>query len=201
MRVGVISCAWRCRRASVGLRVLRFDMRRFMESWKRWVPVALASGMALVGAGVRAEESSVPMRSVGVDVANFRVGPSLSERVLYTADRYYPVQVLRCEGGWCRTRDFEQDVAWVAERLLSDQRSVVINVNQANVRVEPTTTARVLFRVDWGEALKVTERKGEWLSVEDITGERGWLHAKLTWGLAPEGQTQDGGDAGKAVTP
>ena len=170
-----------------------------MESWKQRVAVVLASGMALVVTAARAEETGVTMRSVGVDVANFRVGPSLSDRVLYTADLYYPVQILGCEGGWCRTRDFEQDVAWVAERLLSDQRSVVINVNQANVRAEPSTTARVLFRVDWGEALKVTERRGDWVFVEDITGERGWLHVRLTWGLAPEPRDEDAGDAGKTV--
>ncbi len=171
-----------------------------MECCKRWVAVALSCGTALVAAGVRAEETDTVMRSVGVDVANFRAGPSLADQVLYTADLYYPVQVLRCEGGWCRTRDFERDVAWVAERLLSEQRSVVVNVNQANVRAEPSTRARVLFRVDWGEALKVVERKGHWVSVEDITGERGWLHAKLTWGLAPE-QGAENAASGKAVTP
>jgi SH3-like domain-containing protein len=132
----------------------------------------------LAGADARAES-----RSVGVDSANFRTGPSTSRPILYTADRYYPVEVVRCDVGWCETRDFEGDRAWVAERLLSEQPSVVVNVNRANVRHGPTTRAKVLFRVDWGEALKVTERKDEWLEIEDVEGERGWVFAKLTWGL------------------
>jgi SH3-like domain-containing protein len=112
--------------------------------------------------------------------------------VLFTAEQYYPVQVLRCAGGWCETRDFEGDVAWVAERLLSKQRAVVVNVNQANVRAEPSIESSVLFRVDWGEALKVNERKDDWISIEDVAGERGWVHSKLTWGLPRESEGGEG---------
>lgn len=145
----------------------------------RRVAVAAASMVLLAGAHARAES-----RSVGVASANFRTGPSTSQPILYTADRYYPVEILRCDNGWCETQDFEGDRAWVAERLLSEQPSVVVNVDRANVRHAPTTQAKVLFRVDWGEALKVTERKEEWIEIEDVEGERGWVHAKLTWGLS-----------------
>ena len=146
---------------------------------RRLLSFALGSmAVLLVGADAQAES-----RSVGVASANFRTGPSTSRPILYTADRYYPVQVVRCDVGWCETRDFEGDRAWVAERLLSEQPSVVVNVDRVNVRHGPTTRAKVLFRVDWGEALKVTERKDEWLEIEDVEGERGWVYAKLTWGL------------------
>lgn len=153
---------------------------------------------SLVGAGLfvlllAAGEARAENRSVGVPTANFRSGPCTSRPVLFTADRYYPVQVLRCERGWCETRDFEGDVAWVAERLLRRQPSVVVNVNQANVRAGPSIESSVLFRVDWGEALKVNERKDDWVSIEDIAGERGWVYSKLTWGLP-----QDSADEEKA---
>lgn len=146
--------------------------------------------LLLVGLEAKAEN-----RSVRVSTANFRAGPCTSRPVLFTADQYYPVQVLRCVRGWCETRDFEGDVAWVAERLLSRQSAVVVNVNQANVRSEPSTESSVLFRVDWGEALKVNERKDDWVSIEDIAGERGWVYSKLTWGLSQE---PAGGEGEKA---
>ncbi len=149
-------------------------------------------GLLLVGLEARAEN-----RSVRVPTANFRAGPCTSRPVLFTADQYYPVHVLRCEGGWCEVRDFEGDVAWVAERLLSKQSTVVVNVNQANVRADPSIESTVLFRVDWGEALKVNERKDDWVSIEDIAGERGWVHAKLTWGLPPV--SEEGGEGEREV--
>ena len=156
---------------------------------------ALAGGLGLVVSLLLGLEARAENRSVGVPTANFRAGPCTSRAVLFTADQYYPVQVLRCEGGWCETRDFEGDVAWVAERLLSKQSTVVVNVNQANVRAEASIESSVLFRVDWGEALKVNERKDDWVSIEDIAGERGWVHSKLTWGLPQE--SEEGGEGEK----
>lgn len=146
---------------------------------------AAAVAVLLIGASAHAE-----YRSVSVSSANFRTGPSTKEPIMFTADRYYPVKVIRCEDGWCETRDFEGDRAWVAERLLSDQAAVVVNVDRANIRHDPTTRSKVLFRVDWGEALKVTERRDDWLAIEDIEGATGWLFAELAWGVptkAPEG--------------
>jgi len=137
-------------------------------------------------------------RSVGVNSANFRTGPSTKRPIMFTADRYYPVEVLRCEDGWCETRDFEGDRAWVAERLLIDQPAIVVNVDRANIRKRPTTRSKVVFRVDWGEALKVTDRRDGWVAIEDIEGETGWLYAKLTWGLPPsQGKPSEDQDKSK----
>ena len=157
------------------------DMRRVlgMPRARIVLTACAAAAVVLVSQAARAE-----FRSVSVSSANFRTGPSTKEPIMFTADRYYPVQVLGCKDGWCETKDFEGDHAWVAERLLSDQAAVVVNVDRANIRHEPTTGSKVLFRVDWGEALKVTECRDDWLAIEDIEGATGWLFAELAWGVS-----------------
>ncbi|WP_437683900.1 SH3 domain-containing protein [Sorangium sp. So ce131] len=143
------------------------------------VLVALA---ALPGAA-RAE-----ILSVNVPVANFRAGPSTSEPVEFTATRYYPVKVLEREDGWCKIKDFEGDLAWVAGRLLARVTTVVIKVSRGNVREAPTTSAEVAFQVQRGEVFKVLGRKGRWLRVAALQGETGWVREDLAWGMTkPEG--------------
>ena len=151
-----------------------------------------ATGAAAAAIVSLAGVAGAEMRSVRVKAANFRAGPSTGHQVLFKADRYYPVEVLACSAGWCKTRDFEGDVAWVSEPLLGDQSSVVVHVDRANLRTKPTTSAAIRFRVDWGEALKVLLRRGDWLQVEDIDGESGWIHAPLTWGWVDETPAEGG---------
>ncbi|WP_437875383.1 SH3 domain-containing protein [Sorangium sp. So ce513] len=127
----------------------------------------------------RAEE----MLSVKVPVANFRAGPSTSEPVEFTATRYYPVKVLEREGGWCKIKDFEGDLAWVADRLLGRISTIVIKVPRGNVRKAPTTAAEVAFQTERGEVFKVVDRKGRWLRVVNEGGDKGWVREDLAWGM------------------
>ncbi|MGK3960068.1 SH3 domain-containing protein [Sorangium sp. So ce118] len=121
--------------------------------------------------------------SVKVPVANFRAGPSTSEPVEFTATRYYPVKVLEREGGWCKIKDFEGDLAWVADRLLAKVKTIVIKVPRGNVREAPTTSAEVAFQTERGEVFKVLDRKGRWLRVVSVGGAKGWVREDLAWGM------------------
>lgn len=145
---------------------------------KWWTTVLVLGAMMAFSA-----EAGAEMRSVKVPTANFREGPSLQHDVLFTADQYYPVRVLNCDDGWCKIEDFEGDHAFVAERLLGDQATVVIKAPKANVRTKPSTQSSVLFKLERGEALRVTGHEGSWVQVVDGTGDAGWVHKNLTWGL------------------
>lgn len=140
------------------------------------VPVIFA--MMVFASVARAE-----ILSVKVPVANFRAGPSTSEPVEFTATRYYPVKVLEREGGWCKIKDFEGDLAWVADRLLARISTIVIKVPRGNVRKAPTTSAEVAFQTERGEVFKVLDRKGRWLRVVNEGGDKGWVREDLAWGM------------------
>lgn len=122
------------------------------------------------------------MKSVRVKTANFREKPSMSSDILFTADRYYPVNILDRKRGWAKIRDFEGETAWVAERLLRREPAVVITVERANVRAAPRKNARVVFKGTWSEAYPVEEIKGAWVHIRTPDGEDGWIHRSIVWG-------------------
>lgn len=144
-----------------------------MNRW--WIPLAIAG--CLLSATASAE-----MLTVVVDTANFRDGPSTEHDVLYTADRYYTVEVLERKDDWIKTRDFEGDVAWVAARLLEKKNAVVALVPCAIVRQTPDKDAPVVFKVNRGEGLLVNSRQGAWIEVTNTDGTKGWVHRDVVWG-------------------
>ncbi len=134
------------------------------------------------------------VRSVRVDVANFREGPSTKHDVIFVADRYYPVDVLEEKDGWAKVKDFEGDEAWIAGWLLDDTNTAVVTVNLANLRAKPSLKGEVVHQAERGAVFKVVARRKEWVKVEHVDGDSGWIHGKLLWGLerasskAPKGK-------------
>ncbi len=132
--------------------------------------------------------ASAQILSVKGASANFREKPSESAKVKYSADRFYPVEVMEKKAGWVKVKDFEGDEAWVAERLLTSQPSIVITADKANIRESPNTTSDVLFKVERGEVFKIESRKEHWLKVVDSKGDGGWIRDDMTWGEENEGK-------------
>lgn len=144
-----------------------------MKSW--WIPLVMAG--CLISGAARAE-----LLSVAVDTANFRDGPSLEHDVLFTAQKYYAVEVIEKKGDWVKARDFEGDVAWIAARLLKKQEAVVVQVPCAIVRQEPDKNSPIAFKVDRSEGMSVHARQGAWLQVTNMDGAKGWVHRDVVWG-------------------
>ncbi len=120
--------------------------------------------------------------SVKTASANFREAPNEKATVKYTADKFYPVEVLEKQAGWMKVKDFEGDVAWVSAKALESQPSIVIQVERANMRSNPSLTAPVVFKVERGEVFKIEKREGPWLKVVDARGDGGWIRDDMTWG-------------------
>lgn len=64
--------------------------------------------------------------------------------------------------------------------LAQSEAFVRVKVEIANVREGPGTSFSRLWRAYENDPLKVVERKGEWLSVEDFEGMKGWIYSPLT---------------------
>ncbi len=124
------------------------------------------------------------MLSVKNKRVNFREGPSTSKKIVYSAERYYPVKVLARKGGWAKTKDFEGDVAWVLERLMGKTKCVVVKVQKANLRSHARKKgSKIIFTAARGAAFKLLKRQGKWLLVQHADGDKGWIHKNLVWGL------------------
>jgi SH3-like domain-containing protein len=139
--------------------------------------------LATTAAALAPSFASAEMLSVKAQSANFRANPNDKATIVYSADKFYPVEVLERKAGWAKVKDFEGDTAWVAERVLGKQQTVVIHADAANIREKPSTTSEVVFKVAHGEVFKVQERKDDWVKVVDAHGDGGWIRADMTWGI------------------
>lgn len=144
-----------------------------MKAW--WIPFTVAC--ALLSPSALAE-----MLTVKVNRANFRDGPSSTASILYTADKYFTVEVLERQKEWIKTKDFEGDIAWVAAHLLDSTSAVVVHVDSALVREAPNKDATVAFKVGRGEGVMVHQRQGAWIHVSTVDGNKGWVHRNVVWG-------------------
>jgi len=121
------------------------------------------------------------MVTVVVDKANFRESPSTKSAILYTADRFYTVEVIERKDDWVKTRDFEGDVAWVAAHLVEPKDSVVVHVPSALIRKGPSKNTDIVFKAERGEGLAVGRRQDPWIQVTNIDGVTGWVHRDVVW--------------------
>lgn len=126
------------------------------------------------------------MLCVAADMVNFREGPSTKSAVLYTADKYFTVEVIERKDDWVKTRDFEGDIAWVAAHLLEKRSSVVVHVPSALIRESPDKEAPIVFKVDRGEGMVVHAKQRAWLQISSATGSKGWVHRDVVWGDAKQ---------------
>lgn len=149
---------------------------------------ALLVGMSLVGLPLilLPEVASAEILSVKGTSANFRERPHEAAKIKFSADKFYPVEVVERKAGWAKVKDFEGDEAWVAERMLVKQPSVVIAVDRANIRESAETASDVVFKAEKGEVFKIEERKGQWMKVVDQKGDGGWVRGDMTWGAEGE---------------
>ncbi len=139
--------------------------------WMLGLPVVLAAGSA-----------SAETLSVKVASANFRARPHEAAELKFSADKFFPVDVIEKKSGWVKVKDFEGDEAWVLEKMLGTTPSVVVATEKANIREAASTTSDVLFTVKHGEVFKIEERKGDWLKVVDANGDGGWIRHDMVWG-------------------
>ena len=122
------------------------------------------------------------MRSVKVRRARFRERPAAEADVLFTADRYYPVRIVKRKRGWARVEDFEGELAWVAERLLARTPGVVVVPRVLTFRENPSDESRAVFEAKRSDSFKAIQWKGGWVKVEGSKGKRGWARVSKLWG-------------------
>ena len=125
------------------------------------------------------------MRSVRSNRVNFRQAPAAEAAVLFTADQHYPVLVLERKRGWAKIRDFEGEIAWVAKRLLTSQKTVAVIAKGVSARQQPNDEAPASFQAPWSEGFVVVRVASDWVLVQDADNRQGWIHRMFLWGSVP----------------
>ncbi|MFP4561502.1 MAG: SH3 domain-containing protein [Thiohalorhabdus sp.] len=132
----------------------------------------------LLGSGAAAET----FKSIDAGKANLRAGPGAEHPRQWVVSYGYPVRILDTRNGWARVEDYEGDVAWVAERLLSDRRTVLVTKQLVNVREGPDTSRDIVFQAEQHVVLRYLGKRDDWVHVQHADGEKGWVYAALVWG-------------------
>jgi SH3-like domain-containing protein len=144
--------------------------------------------MRLVAAAVLALHASaalaVEFRALGDRPAVLYDAPSGRADRLFVASRYYPFEVLVRLDQWTKVRDADGSVAWVENKALGEQPTVLITVPLADVRAAANAQSPLVFEAYKSVILEVVEPPADgWVKVRHRDGQSGYIRTTHVWGV------------------
>jgi SH3-like domain-containing protein len=141
-------------------------------------------GLIVLCVALLATPANAATKSIGKEEVNVRSGPSLEDKIILKLPLGYPIEIQKKKGEWVYFRDWVNNRGWVHRDLISDVRTAVIKVKQANVRSGPGTKEGVVAEASEGEIYKILERKGNWIKIGYYHGDDvvGWVRKDLVFG-------------------
>jgi SH3-like domain-containing protein len=110
--------------------------------------------------------------------------PSQQGNRLFAIARGTPVEAIVVLDAWIKVRDARGDLAWIEKRQLSQKRMLIVNADQAEVRVHPDDAAPVVFTAERDVLLELLEPGPVgWAKVQHRGGRQGYIKVTATWGL------------------
>ncbi|TCD05307.1 hypothetical protein EYB45_07450 [Erythrobacteraceae bacterium CFH 75059] len=134
---------------------------------------------------LEAQQRTVPYwASTRVNEVNMRVGPSPEFRIAWIYKRVgVPLRVVRVREGWRLVEDKDGARGWVAARLLTEERTVmVVQPGLTPMREEPDAGARLLWRLERDVIARLETCAEGWCRIA-IGKRRGWAPANHLWGI------------------
>ena len=128
--------------------------------------------------------SALEYRSVAVPKAILYDAPSSAAKKILLLSEYYPVEVIVNLGDWVKVRDAQGSISWMEAKQLSKQRTVMVNINHAEIRLAADANATLLATPEKDVVLEVVDIKlnNGWLKVKHRDGVTGYILISSTWG-------------------
>ncbi len=123
--------------------------------------------------------------SVKKDGVNVRSEPDTKSRVVWQVFESFPFEVIKRKGKWANVVDFEGDKGWIYETLISSKKTVIVNVETANMRSGSSQKDSIIATVKKGVVFEPLEMKGDWIKVRYKNEITGWMHNSLLWPKNP----------------
>jgi SH3-like domain-containing protein len=128
--------------------------------------------------------SAADFRSIVDNAAVLYDAPSAKSKKLFILGRSYPVEVVVSVEGWTKVRDAGGELAWVENKNLSEQRSVMVKAAVADVRQSADDKAPLVFQAEQNVLLDLVELTGTgWARVTHRDGQSGFIKLNAVWGV------------------
>jgi len=124
-------------------------------------------------------------RSVAVPKAILYDAPSSSAKKILLLSQYYPVEIIVNLGDWIKVRDAQGGISWVEAKQLSSKRTVMVNINHAEIRQSAQASSALMATLEKAVVLEVVDLKlnNGWLKVKHRDGIVGYILISSTWGF------------------
>ena len=149
------------------------------KTWQKRFLVSL--GICLLTFVFSANAMGAEYASVSKDGINIRSGPDTNAEVYWEVFKDFPLKILQKKNKWAKVEDFEGDVGWIYEPLLSDKKTVIVKVKKANIRVGPGENYEIVASALYGVVFNPGKTDGDWVQISHADGTKGWIHKSLIW--------------------
>jgi SH3-like domain-containing protein len=123
-------------------------------------------------------------RSIAPPKAVLFDAPSAQGKKLYVIGQGYPVEVIVNLDDWLKVRDHQGGLSWVEAKQLATKRTVLVTLNQAEIRQSADAASIVVCRAEKDVVLELLETAPNgWVKVKHRDGLTGYILATSVWGL------------------
>lgn len=128
---------------------------------------------------------ALEFRSVAAPKAVLYDAPSSAAKKVLLLSQYYPVEVIVNLGDWLKVRDAQGSISWIEAKQLSEKRTVIVIVNNAEIRQAADAASGLVATLEKNVALEVVDVKlnNGWLKVKHRDGVTGYILMSSTWGF------------------
>ena len=118
------------------------------------------------------------------DKVNCRKGAGSEYELAWelTAVKNYPLLVIDRKGDYIHVRDYQGDNFWIHQNFLSTNRTCVVKIKSANVRMGPGADNEIECHAEQGVTFQILQNKDDWFEVKHSDGSRGWIAQGIVWG-------------------
>jgi SH3-like domain-containing protein len=117
--------------------------------------------------------------------------PSAKAKPQYLYGRDVPLEVIVGVEGWTKVRDVAGTIGWIANKSLTEKRSLLVRVPVADVRTNPDDAAPLAFRAEQNVLLEMAESASSagttaspgWVKVRHRDGQTGFVRITQVFGL------------------
>lgn len=128
---------------------------------------------------------ALEFKSVSATKAILYDAPSGSAKKVLLLSQNYPVEIIVNLGDWLKVRDAKGSISWVEARQLSSKRTVMVTVNNAEIRSAADAASVLLATLEKDVVMELADPKpvNGWLKVKHRDGVTGYIPIASVWGF------------------